>query len=75
VTTRRGRACLTLPAPPPPYTHPNTHTPLVDRGASGLPFYDVMVLGNLPKSASLPVATVQVRPLFGLYLGPYSSSI
>lgn len=29
------------------------------RTDSGLPFYDVMVLDNLPKSASLPVATVQ----------------
>ncbi len=29
------------------------------RNDSGLPFYDVMVLSNLPKSASLPVATVQ----------------
>ncbi len=26
---------------------------------SGLPFYDVMLLPDLPKSASLPVATVQ----------------
>ena len=29
------------------------------RNVSGLPFYDVMVLENLPKSASLPVATSQ----------------
>jgi len=29
------------------------------RNESGLPFYDVVVLLNLPKSASLPVATVQ----------------
>lgn len=27
--------------------------------SSGLPFYDVMLLENLPKSASIPVATVQ----------------
>jgi hypothetical protein len=26
---------------------------------SGLPFYDVMLMENLPKSASLPVSTVQ----------------
>jgi hypothetical protein len=26
---------------------------------SGLPFYDVLILDNLPKSASLPVATIQ----------------
>lgn len=29
------------------------------RNESGLPFYDVLLLQNLPKSASLPVATVQ----------------
>lgn len=29
------------------------------RNVSGLPFYDVILLENLPKSASLPVATVQ----------------
>ena len=29
------------------------------RITSGLPFYDVVLLNNLPKSASLPVATVQ----------------
>ncbi len=26
---------------------------------SGLPFYDVLLMENLPKSASLPVSTVQ----------------
>lgn len=29
------------------------------RNVSGLPFYDVMLIEDLPKSASLPVATVQ----------------
>jgi hypothetical protein len=29
------------------------------RNISGLPFYDVMLIEGLPKSASLPVATVQ----------------
>ena len=29
------------------------------RNVSGLPFHDVMLLENLPKSASLPVATSQ----------------
>lgn len=29
------------------------------RNESGLPFFDVMLIENLPKSASLPVATVQ----------------
>jgi hypothetical protein len=29
------------------------------RNVSGLPFFDVMLLENLPKSASLPVATSQ----------------
>lgn len=29
------------------------------RSASGLPFFDVLLINNLPKSASLPVATVQ----------------
>lgn len=27
--------------------------------SSGLPFYDILLLENLPKSASLPVATTQ----------------
>ncbi len=31
----------------------------MNRHASGLPFYDVILLDNLPKSASLPVGTVQ----------------
>ena len=30
-----------------------------NRNVSGLPFHDVMLIENLPKSASLPVATVQ----------------
>jgi hypothetical protein len=29
------------------------------RNESGLPFYDVIIADNLPKAASLPVATVQ----------------
>jgi hypothetical protein len=33
--------------------------PLIRRNTSGLPFFDVLLLENLPKSASLPVATVQ----------------
>ena len=32
---------------------------LVFRNISGLPFFDVMLNENLPKSASLPVSTVQ----------------
>jgi hypothetical protein len=28
---------------------------------SGLPFYDMLLLEGLPKSASLPLATVRVR--------------
>jgi hypothetical protein len=32
---------------------------LTPRNVSGLPFFDVMLLENLPKSASLPVATSQ----------------
>ena len=32
---------------------------LIPRNISGLPFYDVLLLSDLPKSASLPVATVQ----------------
>ena len=30
------------------------------RNESGLPFYDVILAENLPKSASLPVATSQL---------------
>ena len=32
---------------------------MIPRNISGLPFYDVLLLSDLPKSASLPVATVQ----------------
>ena len=28
--------------------------------SSGLPFYDIILLDNLPKSAGLPVGTTQV---------------
>lgn len=31
----------------------------LNRNVSGLPFYDILLLENLPKSASLPVATSQ----------------
>jgi hypothetical protein len=35
--------------------HPTNH-----RNDSGLPFYDILLLNNLPKSAGLPVGTTQV---------------
>jgi len=37
----------------------NDRDALFARNQSGLPFWDVMLIENLPKSASLPVATVQ----------------
>ena len=33
------------------------------RNISGLPFFDVILMDNLPKSASLPVSTVQQAKL------------
>ena len=45
--------CIPSHPIPFPVLHINT------RNVSGLPFFDVMVLEGLPKSASLPVATVQ----------------
>jgi hypothetical protein len=37
------------------FTHPINH-----RNDSGLPFYDILLLSNLPNSAGLPVGTTQV---------------
>ena len=61
----QGDVCL--PAPPTaPRLPPHPQLPLfrpvpfaVGEQESGLPFYDVLLLENLPKGASLPVATTQ----------------